>query len=583
MSFVSYFPNSITSFVYHFPEPIYNPLVYWIARTSKSTIEKDTSDYISSGKGKFILFLIDDGELTVHLGSKEYDLNKEYGVFFELSEDFVVDNKTNSKINCKYIIFKGANVSLFYNKFIKNDINIFQLDDSFISVINDVFKICENSTLDKTKLSIDAYSLLLQLSESKSENKVKLTSDIYLYIEENYTNSELSIHDLSNYLHFSYHYFCHVFKDENGISPQKYLTKYRLEKALYLLRNTNNSIESISTSVGFKNKKVLINECSKLTGLLPNAYRKTTQSHLLKYKKHRGVTLTNISDIADPFIIYDDNKYYMFTGITAGNEIEVFTSDNLNTFQKVGAAINSESSFGENDFWSPEVIKYKDKFYMFYSAIGKDGYIHISVASSKKPEGPYSDLNKEKPLLNLDKIGTVDAHPFVDKDGVYLFFAYKYALNKNGQKYSKICAVKLNDDLNEVEGDIVDIISPTEEYENSQVDSTKRNDAPFVLKHDNKYYLTYSVCMFLDDNYSTILAVSDNLLGPYQKIGPILKSLDNTIVNPGHCSFFYDKKGVLKCCFHTKIVRSQRDIKRRACTANASFENNLLKIDIKSN
>jgi hypothetical protein len=44
------------------------------------------------------------------------------------------------------------------------------------------------------------------------------------------------------------------------------------------------------------------------------------------------------------------------------------------------------------------------------------------------------------------------------------------------------------------------------------------NEGPFAIKHNGKYYLTFSVGSYADSSYQVAQAVADNILGPYRKL-----------------------------------------------------------------
>ena len=58
-------------------------------------------------------------------------------------------------------------------------------------------------------------------------------------------------------------------------------------------------------------------------------------------------------------------------------------------------------------------------------------------------------------------------------------------------------------------------------------------EGPFMLKHNGKYYLTYSANHFRTPDYAVGYAVADTPLGPFQKFegNPILKKNEG-IVGP---------------------------------------------------
>lgn len=71
-------------------------------------------------------------------------------------------------------------------------------------------------------------------------------------------------------------------------------------------------------------------------------------------------------------------------------------------------------------------------------------------------------------------------------------------------------------------------------------------EGPAVLKHEGRYYLTYSANGYTSQDYAIGLAISDSPLGTYNKYegNPILKkSATNNVYGPGHHCFTYSPDG----------------------------------------
>ena len=72
------------------------------------------------------------------------------------------------------------------------------------------------------------------------------------------------------------------------------------------------------------------------------------------------------------------------------------------------------------------------------------------------------------------------------------------------------------------------------------------NEGPFMIKHNGKYYLTFSIGSYLESSYGVMQAVSDSPLGPFRKLtdeenGMILSNdlgENHAVGGPGHHSFF---------------------------------------------
>ena len=93
------------------------------------------------------------------------------------------------------------------------------------------------------------------------------------YIRDNYSNG-VNVSDVSEYVGLNRSYLFTLFQDHLGISPQKYLSNFRLERACELLKATNYSIEDISYSCGYRDPLVFSKAFKKLYGVSPLKFRK---------------------------------------------------------------------------------------------------------------------------------------------------------------------------------------------------------------------------------------------------------------------------------------------------------------------
>lgn len=295
------------------------------------------------------------------------------------------------------------------------------------------------------------------------------------------------------------------------------------------------------------------------------------------------IIITNIKDIGDPMILLEDDVYYMYTTADGGVPFHVYTSTDCKEFIDRGVCLGE--TFASSDIWAPEVIKYKDKYYMFYSGRSTcDGLMHVQIAVSDSPFGPFNDIVKD-PVVNIPGFSTIDGHCYIENDDKYLFFSMDCSTNiVNGVHTSQIFAVKLADDFKSVEGDYVFISTPSAEFEKKSGPDWRWNEGPFVLKNDGKYFLTYSTNCYNSLYYAVGCYVSDNIMGPYvlQENKPVMEYVENEISGPGHNAFFVDKDNTLKCVFHIHTYYEAPSGIRTACICDAHFdENNNLVIDYK--
>ncbi|HOP12078.1 MAG TPA: AraC family transcriptional regulator [Oscillospiraceae bacterium] len=112
---------------------------------------------------------------------------------------------------------------------------------------------------------------LMNMSTVNNEitERIKKTRD---YINENYMN-EINLDQLAASVYLSKFYYMHMFKEFFSVSPIKYQSNVRLQKAKELLLSTDLSIAEISEKVGYNNYVTFLRAFKIKENILPKKYR----------------------------------------------------------------------------------------------------------------------------------------------------------------------------------------------------------------------------------------------------------------------------------------------------------------------
>lgn len=94
------------------------------------------------------------------------------------------------------------------------------------------------------------------------------------YLENHFQQDTLSLGHLSENFHISTSYITRLFREHVGMSFRRRLNTYRVEKAKFLLRNTNQTVDCIAREVGFKNHARLTEAFYRFEGMPPGRYRR---------------------------------------------------------------------------------------------------------------------------------------------------------------------------------------------------------------------------------------------------------------------------------------------------------------------
>ena len=118
-----------------------------------------------------------------------------------------------------------------------------------------------------------ALNLHRKMSQKRESSMQQVIQEAKRYIQENYPDPELSVEKLCRHLHMSPAYFSTMFKKETGQAYTSYLTEVRLNRAIELLRMTNDKTYVIAAKVGYQEQNYFSYVFKKQFGVSPTKYR----------------------------------------------------------------------------------------------------------------------------------------------------------------------------------------------------------------------------------------------------------------------------------------------------------------------
>lgn len=96
--------------------------------------------------------------------------------------------------------------------------------------------------------------------------------EIYNFVQENY-QEKISVRQMAEKVHFSEGYFCRFFKDNFHMSFMEYVNGVRLQKAEYLVTETDKTMEEIAGETGFSSSNYFAISFRRAYGISPLKYR----------------------------------------------------------------------------------------------------------------------------------------------------------------------------------------------------------------------------------------------------------------------------------------------------------------------
>jgi len=183
-----------------------------------------------------------------------------------LISNFLVNAIYQSKSHNNYIVFNSGNnyklmrfMQDLMCEYYENSICAKEIINCYIILIfSELLKIYQNQTNELSILS--------------KKDCIHSISDILEYIENNHSTASLT--STANYFHFHPNYLSALIKKTTGKSYKDIIQEHRFKKACSLLKNTDITIDKISSDIGYNNLNFFYKKFKILYGVTPSEYRK---------------------------------------------------------------------------------------------------------------------------------------------------------------------------------------------------------------------------------------------------------------------------------------------------------------------
>lgn len=184
------------------------------------------------------------------------------------------------KYNYEAIIISGYSEFEYAKKAISLGVNEYLLKpidfNKFSQTLNKLrIKIEKESKVKKQISSLtneNLYEKVLDINNyNKIENKTNYVANMIKYIRDNY-EKKISIRDLSKKYDFSTVSLNSKFKEETNYTFNDFLNRYRILKAVELLKEGDLMVYEIANSVGFGNYKYFSQVFKKYVGSSPTDF-----------------------------------------------------------------------------------------------------------------------------------------------------------------------------------------------------------------------------------------------------------------------------------------------------------------------
>ena len=237
--------------------------------------------------------------------------------------------------------------------------------------------------------------------------------------------------------------------------------------------------------------------------------------------------------LPDPHVFVENDTYYIVgTSDRSGCQVvDCYVTRDFVNYKKYLGIFKPQSYDGWEAsnpiIYAPEIYCFDGVYYMHYSAVDENGRRHNSVVQADNPLGPYKPIVNDKvdglnnPIFDYGTSIVLDSTMFIDDTGdMYLY----YSEVESGHQI--ISGVKLKSPYEADWSTYKKLVRAGEKSTNNRDSAlyweTLRTggnivEAPYMIKSEGQYYLTYSANGCWNKYYNVCYAVSKDPLGNFVK------------------------------------------------------------------
>lgn len=279
------------SYVLHLPEHRFHDLYLCLCGYS---ICKPLHSFGPAVRPNYILHYIMDGKGRYYVGDTQYDLKAGQGFLIEPNVQTFYQADEKEPWTYLWIGFHGSNAKEFLQDIGLNSSRLTyscKYAEELKQTVIHMIKHNTSSTTDQFLLESLLYSFFSILARdieivapSKSrENNLYIRRAIE-YIHNNYSNA-IHVADIAAYVCIDRSYLYTLFRKNLGVSPQDYLSNYRISCAAELLMVTDLPISGVALSCGYQDPLVFSKAFKHRMGLNPSQYRETKREDVIEHLK----------------------------------------------------------------------------------------------------------------------------------------------------------------------------------------------------------------------------------------------------------------------------------------------------------
>ena len=236
-----------------------------------------------ASKPHYLIHYVLDGRGLFRVHDKEYRLEAGYGFLIQPNELAFYQADKEEPWSYLWVGFGGSRAGEYLNAMglsARHPIFACDRDQELYSIVRDMMEHNTFGIADDLRrngllgvfLSVLAQGagVVARDEEDKGNQYVKKAVS---FIQSNYCNP-IKVTDVADYVCINRSYLYTLFQNYLGMSPQQFLSTFRITKARELLDSTSYPIESIALSCGYNDALVFTKAFRAMKGMSPTQYRR---------------------------------------------------------------------------------------------------------------------------------------------------------------------------------------------------------------------------------------------------------------------------------------------------------------------
>lgn len=233
----------------------------------------------------YIITVVKSGKGTFESRGSFYKVSKHDALLTHPNELTILTADAKNPLELCFFAFSGSVAAdlLQRTAFKDGSVSVTLKDDSLAKKILDATAYMNNHTYNEFQTFkflfdfISYFDFQNSLPQNRREsNAPKYVTEIKKYIQANYIQP-IKISDIANKLNINRSHLYRIFKSEMGIGVEDYIISIRINHAKSLLKDTELSVNTIATLVGYKNYTTFFKMFKQTVGITPLEYRKNSQ------------------------------------------------------------------------------------------------------------------------------------------------------------------------------------------------------------------------------------------------------------------------------------------------------------------